>query len=247
MNISNKTVLITGGGSGIGFEVAKLLSAQGNTVLLVGRTESKLKTAAEGLPNTVAIRCDITDENDVNQLIQRVSAEYPDLSVLINNAGLAFAYTHSENAGAFEKSTVEFATNYFSLVRLTEGFLPLLKAQAEAAIVNVTSIVAIAPSVRIPSYSDSKAAVHSYTLSLRHTLARDTSIKVFELMPPLVNTEFSKEMGGEQNGIPPIEVAQGLVDALEKDEYEIKIGQTADFRAFYLTAPNEAFALMNQE
>ncbi|GAB3783856.1 SDR family oxidoreductase [Spirosoma horti] len=246
MNISNKTVLITGGGSGIGFEVAKQLSAQGNKVILIGRTESTLQAAAGKLPNTVSIRCDITDEDDVDQLIQRVSAEFPTLSVLINNAGRAFVYTHAENAGAFEKSTAEFATNYFSLIRLTEGFLPLLKAQPEAAIVNVTSILAFAPSVQLPSYSDSKAAVHSYTLSLRHTLAKDTSIKVFELMPPLVNTEFSKEIGGEQNGIPPMEVAQGLIDAIERDEYEIKIGQTAEFRAFYLTAPNEAFALMNQ-
>jgi uncharacterized oxidoreductase len=245
MNITNKTVLITGGGSGIGFETAKLLSSQGNKIIIIGRTESKLIAAAATLPNTTAIRCDITSEEDVKALVAQVSEQFPELSVLINNAGRAFAYTHNENAGAFEKSMEEFATNYFSLIRLTESLLPILKAQVEAAIVNVTSIVAFAPSVNLPSYSDSKAAVRSYTLSLRHSLAKNTSIKVFELMPPMVNTEFSKEVGGE-HGMSPVDVAQGLIDGITNDEFEIKIGQTADFRKFYLTAPAEAFAIMNQ-
>lgn len=245
MNITNKTVLITGGGSGIGFETAKLLSAEGNKIIIIGRNESKLKTATKALPNTVAIRCDINNEDDVNNLIAQVSENYPELSVLINNAGRAFAYTHSENVGAFEKSKEEFATNYFSIIRLTEAFLPFLKAQKEAAIVNVSSIVAFAPSAALPSYSDSKAALHSYTLSLRHTLAKDTAIKVFELMPPMVNTEFSKDVGGE-HGMSPVEVAEGLLEGIEKEEFEIKIGQTAYFRKFYLTAPDEAFEMMNQ-
>ena len=244
MDITNKTVLITGGGSGIGFETAKLLSAKGNKVIIIGRTESKLKAAAAVLSNTTGIHCDITNENDVKELIVQVSEKYPELSVLINNAGRAFAYTHDENAGVFEKSTAEIDTNYFSLIRLTEGLLPILKAQQEAAIVNVTSIVAYSPSAKLPSYSDSKAAVHSYTLSLRHSLAKNSSIKVFELMPPLVNTEFSKEMGGE-HGIAPVEVAQGLVEAMEKNDFEITIGQTKDFRKFYLSDPAEAFKMMN--
>lgn len=162
-----------------------------------------------------------------------------------DHAGRAFAYTHNENAGAFEKSTEEFATNYFSLIRLTEGFLLLLKAQPEAALVNVTSIVAFAPSANLPSYSDSKAAVRFYTLSLRHSLAKNTSIKVFEWLPPMVNTEFSKDVGGE-HGMSPVDVAQRLIHGIANDEFEIKIGQTADFRKFYLTAPAEAFAMMNQ-
>ncbi len=245
MDITNKTVLITGGGSGIGFEIAKLLSNRGNRVIIAGRNESKLKAAAAVLRNTTAIRCDITSKEDINSLVARITYEYPDMSVLINNARRAFAYTHHENAGAFEKSTEEFATNYFSLVRLTESLLPILKARPEAAIVNVTSIVAFSPSANLPSYSDSKAAVRSYTLSLRHVLAKDTAIKVFELMPPMVNTEFSKEVGGE-HGMSPVDVAQALIDGIVNDEFEIKVGQTADFRNFYLTAPAEAFAIMNQ-
>lgn len=246
MNITNKTVLITGGGSGIGFEIAKLLVNKGNKIILVGRTESKLKEAVEKLVNAVAIVGDINSESDVKNIIAKVTADYPELSILINNAGRAFAYRHSENADAFSKATEEFATNYFSLMRLTEGFLPLLKAKDEAAIVNVTSVVGYLPSASTPSYSDSKAAAHSYTLSLRHTLAQDTNIKVFELMPPLVNTEFSKEIGGEEFGMSPETVAQEFLEGFLTDDYEIKVGQTADLRQLYLSDPQAAFNIMNQ-
>ncbi|MCX2492842.1 SDR family NAD(P)-dependent oxidoreductase [Pedobacter sp. PF22-3] len=224
MNITDKTILITGGGSGIGFEIAKLLSEKGNKIIIVGRTESKLQNAVEKLSNVIAVRCDINSEHDVSNLIALVTSEHPELSVLINNAGRAFAYMHDENASAFEKSTEEFATNYFSVIRLTERLLPLLKSQPEGAIVNVSSISAITPSANLPTYSDSKVALHSYTLSLRHTLAKNTSIKVFELMPPLVDTEFSKEIGGEQYGMPAEEVAKSLMDGFENDNYEIYVG-----------------------
>ncbi|REA64415.1 short-chain dehydrogenase [Dyadobacter luteus] len=246
MKIINKTVLITGGGSGIGYEVAKLLSAAGNKVILVGRTESKIQTAAKTLDNAVAIQCDINDDGDVRMLIKTISEQYPELSVLINNAGAAFLYEHGENAGAFEKATAEFATNYFSVIRLTEGLIPVLKAQPEAAIVNVTSIAAFAPGAYLPSYADSKAALRSYTLSLRHTFSKDTNIKVFELIPPLVNTEFSKEIGGKQNGMPAVEVAEALMDGFQNEEYEIQVGQTAEFRKYYLADPEGALAMMNQ-
>lgn len=245
MNITNKTILITGGGSGIGFETAKLLTAKGNKVIIVGRTESKLEAAVEVLPNVTAIRCDINNADDVKNLIKKVSVEHPELSVLVNNAGRAFAYEHNESATAFEKASEEFTTNYFSVIRLTEGFLPLLKSQEVAAVINVSSIVAFSPQALLPTYSDSKAALHSYTLSLRHTLAKDSAIKVYELMPPMVNTDFSKDMGGE-HGMPANEVAQALLDGIENDIYEIQVGQTAEFRKFYLSSPTEAFAMMNQ-
>lgn len=153
--------------------------------------------------------------------------------ILINNASRGFAYKNSENAGVFSKVTEEFATNYFLLIRLTEGFLPILKAQDEAAIVNVTSVVGYLPSAETASYADIKAAAHSYTLSIRHTVAQDTIISVFELMPPLVNTEFSREIGGEEFGMSP--VAEEFLEGFCKDDYEIIEGQTADLRQFYLS------------
>ena len=246
MNITNKTILITGGGSGIGYETAKLLSEQGNKIIIVGRTADKLKKAAASLKNTVAIPCDISSVEDVDKLVTEINGHYPELSVLINNAGKAFVYTHSETAGAEEKARQEMETNYFSLIRLTEKLLPLLKKQPEAAIVNVTSIVAFSPVAVIPTYSDSKAAVHSYTLSLRHALIQDTNIKVYELMPPTVNTEFSKEIGGEEHGMPASEVAEGLIEGIAKDQYEIGVGITVGFRDQFFNNEEKAFQVINQ-
>lgn len=246
MNIRNKTVLITGGGSGIGYETAKLLSKKGNKIIIVGRTADKLQKAADSLTNTTAIPCDITSGADVDKLVSDIAGKYPELSVLINNAGKAFVYTHSEKAGALEKARQEMETNYFSLVALTEKLLPVLKKQPEAAIINVTSIVALSPVTVIPSYSDSKAAVHSYTLSLRHTLAQDTYIKVFELLPPTVNTEFSKEIGGEEHGMPASEVAEGLIKGIENNQYEIGVGLTIGFRDQFFTTEEQAFQAINQ-
>lgn len=245
MKLTNKTILITGGGSGIGYETAKLLSQKGNKIIIIGRTADKLNQAAASIGNTIAIPCDITNEREVDQLISTIATEHPELSVLINNAGKAFVYTHSETADAESKARQEMETNYFSLVRLTEKLLPQLKRQPEAAIVNVTSIVALSPVTVIPTYSDSKAAVHSYTLSLRHTLSKETNIKVFELLPPTVNTAFSKEIGGEEHGMPASEVADGLIQGIETEQYEIGVGLTIGFLNNFFSTEEQAFQAIN--
>lgn len=243
MNISNKTVLITGGGSGIGLAIAKTLSEQGNRVIIVGRNEAKLQQAAAQLPGITALAADINNEADLTRLVQRVQAGFSDLSLLINNAGQASAYQLTAGAGAFANASAEISTNYLAMIHLTELLLPVLSAQPEAAVVNVSSILAYAPSAAVPTYSASKAAVHSYTQALRHTL-KGSTVSVFELMPPLVDTEFSAEIGGA-NGISPQQVADELLAGLSNDEYEIRVGQTAGFYEFQRASPAEAFASLN--
>jgi uncharacterized oxidoreductase len=130
------------------------------------------------------------------------------------------------------------------VIRLTDKLLPVIKAQPEAAIVNVTSIVAYAPSIGIATYSASKAALRAYTQTLRAVLAKTSNVKVFELMPPLVNTDFYKEIGGE-NGIPPSQVATDLVNGLENNTYEIRVGGTADFHKGFFSASEAAFEYLN--
>ncbi len=244
MNIINKTILITGGGSGIGLEIAKLLSAD-NKVIIVGRDLQKLKTATNFLPNIIAIQADVTKEDDIHRLVDEIRTKYQDLSILINNAGHAYAYKLSESSNTYEKALSEFSTNYLAPIRLTEKLLPILKQQPEAAIINVSSIVAFTPGISIPTYSDSKAALHSYTQSLRHILSKETSIKVFELMPPLVNTDFSVEIGGKEHGMPASEVAESLIDALKNNIYEIHVGQTAHFYKGFFNTSQNAFYAMN--
>lgn len=248
MKTSKNTILVTGGGSGIGFEIAKLFSKNDNHVIITGRSEEKLKKAASQLANVTAIAADITKEEDVNNLVQRITKDFPNLNVLINNAGNASYYdVLAPNADAFSKASDEINTNYLSIVRLTEKLLPVLNSQSEAAIVNVSSIVAFAPNKILISYSASKAALHSYTLSLRIALERSSfSTQVYEIMPPLVNTEFSKEIGGE-NGISPEVVAQDLFNAFKENHFEIHVGQTADIYQLSLASPKDALLAMNSQ
>jgi len=245
MNITGKTILITGGGSGIGFEIAKKLNNNGNKVIITGRSEERLKKAAAQLNNVSYIPTDVNSENDVDTVVERINNEFGGLDILINNAGQAYYHRLSTDSGLYSKAADEIQTNYLSIIRLTDKLLPLLRVSKEAAIVNVSSIVAFVPGINLATYAASKAALHSYTRALRYALALNTGIKVFELMPPLVNTEFSSEIGGE-NGIPPEVVAQGLVDGFGKDEYELHIGQTADLYKLYLSSPEEALKTLNQ-
>lgn len=248
MKTNKNTILVTGGGSGIGFEIAKLFSQNDNHVIITGRSEERLQKAASKLQNVTAIAADITKEEDINRLIQRIAKDFPNLNVLINNAGNASYYdVLAPNIDAFAKASEEMDTNYLSIVRLTEKLLPILNAQSEAAIANVSSIVALVPSKTLISYSASKAALHSYTLSLRIALERSSSsTQVYEVMPPLVNTEFSKEIGGE-NGISPEVVAHDLFNAFKENHFEIHVGQTADIYQLSLSSPKDALLAMNSQ
>ncbi|MFA6087092.1 SDR family oxidoreductase [Mucilaginibacter sp.] len=243
MNLNNNTILISGGSAGMGFEIAKQLTEKGNHVIITGRDKQRLETAAAKLNNVTAILFDVTNETEVDQLVSRLNADFPNLNVLINNAASAYAYDILSGQKAWEKAADEINTNYISLIRLTEKLLPQLLQQKASAVVNVSSIAAIAPDTKVPTYSASKAAVNSYTQSLRFAL-RNTVVKVFELMPPLVNTEFSKEIGGE-NGIPPAQVATEFVNAFEKDEYEIHVGVTAKIFELARISPTIALNAIN--
>lgn len=244
MNTTNNTILITGGSAGIGFEFAKALSAN-NKIIITGRNEARLKAALGKLPNATGILGDVANEQDVENLVAILNKDHKDLNIVINNAGKSAPVYHlATETDAFTKASEEMLTNYLSVIRLNERLLPLLKKQKEAAIVNVSSIVAIAPGGRLPSYSASKAALHSYTITLRQHLA-NTSVKVFEIYPPLVATEFSAEIGGLVNGIAPSVVANDLVKGLEENNFDIRVGQTADVYKLYLSNPAQAIAALS--
>lgn len=244
MKTTNNTILITGGSAGIGFEIAKLLIGQGNEVIIVGRDQSRLDEAANQLGKVTAIKADVSNATDVAQLATRLKQDFPQLNIVINNAGSAFYYSLNDDAqNTFENASAEILTNYLAIARLNQLLLPVLRNQEEAAIVNVSSIVAYVPGASLPTYAASKAALHSYTTSLRLTLAH-TPVKVFELLPPLVNTTFSAEIGGH-NGISPEVVANDLLSALASNEFEIRVGDTAKIYDLFLSSPSEALNAMN--
>lgn len=244
MNTQGNTVLITGGGSGIGFETARLFSHLGNRIIIAGRNKTKLVNAASKLPGAVPIVCDITKDDEVAALMNRVISEFPELNILINNAGKAHRYFAAEqDAGTYSKAQEELAANFLAPVRLTEGLLPVLKKQTEAAVVNISSIVSFAPSIFLPTYSATKAALHSFSQTLRLTLS-SSHVKVFEVLPPLVDTEFAKSLTGDK--IPPSEVARAIIDALEKNEYEIHVGFTSVLYKLFLDSPEKAIKTINR-
>jgi len=243
MKTSGNTILIIGGSAGIGIEMAKLFLAAGNKVIITGRDTNRLDEAVKKLPGVKGIKSDFSDGEQAVVLARQVTTEYPDLNIVINNAARAVLYQVGEDYNSYEYAKDEFNTNFLSVLRLNDLLLPALKKQPVAAIVNVTSVVAFAATTKLATYGASKAALHSYSQTLRLGL-KDTSVRVFELMPPLINTEFSKEIGGEK-GIAPELVAQHLVDGLASDTYEIHSGQTADFYKLFHASPDEAFKAMN--
>lgn len=244
MKSTDNTILITGGGSGIGLETAKCFSARGNRIIIAGRDAHKLNNALQFLPGATAITADVTNEKDIDQLVTRISEEFPQLNVVMNNAGKAHLYSLVHQSGAFDKALDEMLTNFLSVVRLTEKLLPVLKQQDEAAIINNSSVAAFIPSSRLPSYSATKAALHSYTQSLRFGLASATPVKVFEVLPPLVDTDFARAIPGEK--IAAAEVAEAIVKGFENDDYEIYPGPAASLHALQHSSPEEAFKLLNR-
>ena len=129
---------------------------------------------------------------------------------------------------------------------MTEVLLPLFKKQLEAAIVNITSNVAFHPLVVLPTYSDAKTALHSHSVALRLTLSSDTTIKVFEVMPSLINTDATKDMGGEQHGLPTEVAADAIYNGIAEDRYDIFVGEAGQQYADYFADPTAAVAKFNQ-
>ncbi|RWU10274.1 SDR family oxidoreductase [Pedobacter chitinilyticus] len=229
MRIENNKVFISGATSGIGLAIARRLHALGNQILVNGRDEKKLNETVNELKGSIAIKADLSLEEERLRVAELLKNEHPDLNWIINNAGLAYTHSLQNGANAFELAKNEINLNYLSIIHFTELLLPQLLGLENSAIVNVTSIAAFRGHASIPTYSASKAALQNYTNVLRDSLAEQENVRVFELIPPLVNTPFSKEIGGQEHGIPPEEVADELLTALSLDQYQVPVGMTKQF------------------
>lgn len=224
MKTTGNTIFISGGSAGIGLAIAKKFSEAGNTVIINGRNEERLQTALKLLKNAIAIQGDLSIRADRQKIAQELKSKHPDLNMVINNAGAAFMNDLSDsNNNPAEKAYDEMNTNYISVIDFTALVLPMLLQQEDAAIVNVSSIAVFRSNKYVPTYSASKAALHSYTQGLRDTFSDNQNLNVYELYPPLVNTDFSAEIGGA-NGIPAYEVADELFKAIEINQFEVPVG-----------------------
>ena len=195
MNPSGNTILITGGGSGIGRGLAESFHALGNQVVIAGRRRQALDETTAANPGMKALTVDVRDPASLRALAAQAIAEFPALNVLINNAGIMRPEKLLAQQPDLADAEAIVATNLLGPIRLTAALLPHLQKQPRAAIVNVSSGLAFLPMARTPTYCATKAAIHSYTLSLRCQL-RSTGIEVLELIPPYVATHL---MDGADN------------------------------------------------
>lgn len=225
MKLSGNTVLITGGASGIGFAFAERFIKEGNKVIVCGRREAKLQEAKEKYPEMIIRVCDVTKESERITLFDWVTSQHPDVNVLVNNAGIQQRY-HVLKANVKEDWSYysqEIASNIEAPFHLSMLFAPYFAKKDSAAILNVSSGLAFTPMVIAPIYSATKAAVHSFTLSLRHQL-EDTAIEVVEVAPPAVNTDLGG-VGLHTFGTPVDEFADAIFKGLEEGKTEIGYGR----------------------
>ncbi|POR57002.1 SDR family oxidoreductase [Bosea psychrotolerans] len=189
MNITGNTILITGGGSGIGRALAEALHARGNQVVISGRREQLLDEVTAANPGMGSIVLDIQDKADIAAFARDAIERFPALNVVINNAGIMKDedVTATEDHLAIAEETV--VTNLLGPIRLTAALLPHLLKQPKSTVMTVSSGLAFVPMVVTPTYSATKAAIHSYSMALREQLA-GTSTQVIELAPPYVQTEL---------------------------------------------------------
>lgn len=198
MELKNSTVLITGGTSGIGLEFVKQLSEQGADIIVTGRNLDALNKTQVQYPNVHIFQSDVSNPYDIEKLYKDVIRQFPELNIIINNAGLMRLIDLQDTSLDLENINREIATNLSGTVQMVHQFLPHLLTKKSAAIVNVSSGIAFMPYSVAPIYSATKAGVRAYTQALRLQL-EDTNVKVFEMIPPGVNTNLQNDWEHQPN------------------------------------------------
>ncbi len=193
MNLSNNTILITGGGSGIGLALAKEFLQLNNKVIICGRNADRLQAAKKKLPSLEAIQCDVANEDSVLALLEKIHQKHPDLNFLINNAGVMKLWNVQKETTSTREQKEEVLINLFGTIQLTQLLIPSLLRQKKSFILNVSSALGEVPMPVAPIYSSTKAALHTYSIAIRQQL-QNTNISVFELLPAAIATDMAREI-----------------------------------------------------
>lgn len=227
MKLTGNTILVTGGGSGIGRGLAEALHKLGNKVIVSGRRGAQLEAVVSANPGVEAVLMDVADPRSITSVAASLIARYPDLNVLLNNAGIMVA---DDAAGVIDEKTLvpEIETNLMGPIRLSAALVGHLKTQREATIVYNSSILAFVPLAPFAVYSATKAALHSYALSQRFRL-RGTSVKVQEIAPPYVATGLVGAPD-DPRAMPLERFIDGVIAALSSDAEEVLVEEARIFR-----------------
>jgi uncharacterized oxidoreductase len=228
MKMSDNTILITGGSSGIGRALAEAFHKAGNQVIITGRRMSLLKSACDANPGMAAVELDVRDPAAIRLVTAQIVADHPALNVLINNAGIMEL---DDVSGAVDEEMLvaTVTTNLGGPIRMSGALVGHLKNQKDAVIINVSSILGFVPLVPTAAYSATKAALHSYTLSQRYKL-RDIGIHVIELAPPWVRTDLLNS-SEEERAMPLNAFIEATMAMLATEADEILVGQAPQMRA----------------
>lgn len=237
MKLSGHTILVTGGSAGIGLAFATKFLELGNEVIITGRRKSKLDQVKAKFPKLRTIASDVSDAASVASLTTEVKERFPKLDVLMNNAGAMVNRNLGVPAADLAALTSEIDVNVSGTIRTTSALIEVIRAN-KGTIINVSSALAFVPLSSAPIYCATKAAIHSYTTSLRLQL-QDAGVHVVELMPPAVKTELSADLS-EGNGVKLIttdELVAAAMKALEAGKVEIRPGQSNQLHWMSRLAP----------
>ncbi|QYJ06490.1 SDR family oxidoreductase [Qipengyuania flava] len=237
MEVAGKRVLLTGGTAGIGEQMALQLKAKGAEVIITGRSLKKLEAMRKA--GFEAIEADLHSPLGADRIVQALGGRT--LDVLINNAGQGVDHDFREEAPDADAADDCIYANLNTPIRLITALLPRLKERPEAAIINVTSGLAIAPRAGGPVYCATKAALRSYTQAIRAQLA-DTNVAVIEALPPVVDTQMTA--GRTNKKMAPQECARQILDALEKGHAEANVGMVKVLKAVHSASPALARKVM---
>jgi uncharacterized oxidoreductase len=237
MRLTGRTILITGGSAGIGLAFALKFLELGNEVIVTGRRRDVLDAVKARYPMLHTIQSDVADPAQISALAERVKRDFPKLDVLMNNAGVGFPKNLRASVDDLAGLMAEVEINVGGVIRTTSALMDLLTAN-EGTVINVSSALALVPVPAMPIYSATKAAVHSYTQSLRFQL-EDSGVEVIDLMPPAVRTDMTSEF--DEAGISAIttdELVKQTVAALRAGKQEIRPGQSNLLALMRRLAPN---------
>jgi uncharacterized oxidoreductase len=243
MRYQHRTILITGGATGIGLALAKRFVAAQNTVIVCGRRVEKLTEAQHEIPQLHTLPCDLAVESDRITLHQEVLSRFPNLDVLINNAGIQNRPPPLTTPQDWLQHRREIATNLEAPLHLAMLFIPHFMEKPTAAIMNVSSGLAFSPLAFMGTYCATKAALHSFTLSLRHQL-RNTAISVVEIIPPKVHTDLGG-VGLHDDGAPLDAFADSAFESINKGHLEFGYGFSEKNRLASRAELDHTFALLN--